>query len=152
TAVGTGVNAPPGFAEAAIAEIARLSELPFVPAPNKFAAQGSHDALVQLSGTLRTLAVSLYKIANDLRLLACGPRAGCAGLAIPETEPGSSIMPGKVNPTQIGALSMIAVQVMANDVAVGFGGAGGYLEMNVYKPLLIQNLLQSLAILADGCT
>jgi len=152
TAVGTGVNAPPGFAEAAIAEIARLSELPFVPAPNKFAAQGAHDALVQLSGTLRTLAVSLYKIANDLRLLACGPRAGFAELVIPENEPGSSIMPGKVNPTQIEALSMVAVQVMANDVAVGFGGASGYLEMNVYKPLLIQNLLQSLAILADGCT
>jgi fumarate hydratase, class II len=152
TAVGTGINAPRGFAEAAIAEIARLTRLPFVPAANKFAAQGAHDALVQLSGTLRTLAVSLYKIANDLRLLACGPRAGFAELSIPENEPGSSIMPGKVNPTQIEALTMIAVQVMANDVAIGFGGAGGYLEMNVYKPLLIQNLLQSLSILADGCS
>ena len=137
TAVGTGINAAPGFADAAAAEIARLTGLPFVSAPNKFAVQGAHDALVQLSGTLRTLAVSLYKIANDIRLLSCGPRAGFAELLIPENEPGSSIMPGKVNPTQAEALTMIAVQVMANDVAVGFGGAGGYLEMNVYKPLII---------------
>ena len=108
-----------GFAEAAAAEIARLTGLPFVSAPNKFAVQGSHDALVQLSGTLRTVAVSLYKIANDIRLMSCGPRAGFAELIIPENEPGSSIMPGKVNPTQVEALTMIAVQVMANDVAVG---------------------------------
>jgi fumarate hydratase class II len=107
---------------------------------------------VQLSGTLRTLAVSLYKIANDIRLLSCGPRAGFAELLIPENEPGSSIMPGKVNPTQAEALTMLAVQVMANDVAVGFGGAGGYLEMNVYKPLMIANITESVAILADGCT
>jgi fumarate hydratase class II len=126
--------------------------LPFVSAPNKFAVQGAHDALVQLSGTLRTLAVSLYKIANDIRLMSCGPRAGFAELLIPENEPGSSIMPGKVNPTQAEALTMIAVQVMANDVAVGFGGAGGYLEMNVYKPLMIANIVQSTTILADGCT
>ena len=152
TAVGTGINAPPGFAEAATAEIARLTGLPFVPAPNKFAAQGAHDGLVQLSGTLRTLAVSLYKIANDIRLLSCGPRAGFAELEIPENEPGSSIMPGKVNPTQAEALTMIAVQVMANDVAVGFGGAGGYLEMNVYKPLMIANIMQSIILLGDGCT
>jgi fumarate hydratase class II len=152
TAVGTGINAAPGFAEAAAAEIARLTELPFVGAPNKFAVQGAHDALVQLSGTLRTLAVSLYKIGNDIRLLSCGPRAGFAELLIPENEPGSSIMPGKVNPTQAEALTMIAVQVMANDVAVGFGGAGGYLEMNVYKPLMIANIAQSITILADGCT
>jgi fumarate hydratase class II len=151
TAVGTGINAAPGFAEAAAAEIATLTRLPFVSAPNKFTVQGSHDALVQLSGTLRTLAVSLYKIANDIRLMACGPRAGFAELILPENEPGSSIMPGKVNPTQAEALTMIAVQVMANDVAVGFGGAGGYLEMNVYKPLMIHNIAHSITILADGC-
>jgi fumarate hydratase, class II len=107
---------------------------------------------VQLSGTLRTLAVSLYKIVNDIRLLSCGPRAGFAELLIPENEPGSSIMPGKVNPTQAEALTMIAVQVMANDIAVGFGGAGGYLEMNVYKPVMIANIAQSIALLSDGCT
>jgi fumarate hydratase, class II len=152
TAVGTGINSAPGFAEAAAAEIARLTGLPFVTAPNKFTVQGSHDALVQLSGTLRTLAVSLYKIANDIRLMSCGPRAGFAELAIPENEPGSSIMPGKVNPTQCEALAMIAVQVVANDVAVGLGGAGGYLEMNVYKPLMIFNIAHSIAIMADGCT
>ncbi len=151
TAVGTGINAPPGFAELAAAEIARLTELPFVTAPNKFALQGAHDALVQFSGTLRTLAVSLYKIANDIRLMSCGPRAGFAELILPENEPGSSIMPGKVNPTQAEALAMVAVQVMANDVAVGFGGAGGYLEMNVYKPLIIHNLAHSIDILTDSC-
>jgi fumarate hydratase, class II len=152
TAVGTGINAAPGFAEAAAAEIAKLTGLPFISAPNKFTVQGAHDALVQLSGTLRTLAVSLYKIANDIRLMACGPRAGFAELMIPENEPGSSIMPGKVNPTQCEALTMIAVQVMANDVAVGFGGASGYLEMNVYKPLMIFNITHSITIMADGCT
>jgi fumarate hydratase class II len=151
TAVGTGINAAPGFAEAAAAEIARLSGLPFVSAPNKFTVQGAHDALVQLSGTCRTLAASLYKIANDIRLMSCGPRAGFSELEIPENEPGSSIMPGKVNPTQAEALTMIAVQVMANDVAVGFGGAGGYLEMNVYKPLIIFNIAHSITILSDGC-
>jgi fumarate hydratase, class II len=151
TAVGTGINSAPGFAEAAAAEIARLTGLPFVTAPNKFTVQGAHDALVQLSGTLRTLAVSLYKIANDIRLMSCGPRAGFAELEIPENEPGSSIMPGKVNPTQCEALTMIAVQVMANDVAVGFGGAGGYLEMNVYKPLIIFNITHSITIMTDGC-
>ncbi|MEA3132493.1 MAG: fumarate hydratase, class, partial [Gammaproteobacteria bacterium] len=143
TAVGTGINAAPGFAEAAAAEIAKLTGLPFVSAPNKFTVQGAHDALVQLSGTFRTLAVSLYKIGNDIRLMSCGPRAGFAELMIPENEPGSSIMPGKVNPTQAEALTMIAVQVMANDVAVGFGGAGGYLEMNVYKPLMTHNITHS---------
>ena len=146
-----GINAAPGFAEAAAAEIATLTRLPFISAPNKFTVQGSHDALVQLSGSFRTLAVSLYKIANDIRLMACGPRAGFAELILPENEPGSSIMPGKVNPTQAEALTMIAVQVMANDVAVGFGGAGGYLEMNVYKPLMIHNVAHSITILADGC-
>ena len=152
TAVGTGINAAPGFAQAAAAQIALLTRLPFVSAPNKFAVQGSHDALVQLSGAFRTLAVSLYKIGNDIRLLACGPRAGFAELLIPENEPGSSIMPGKVNPTQAEALTMIAVQVMANDVAVGFGGASGYLQMNVYKPLIIANIAQSITLMADGCT
>ena len=151
TAVGTGLNAPPGFAEAAAAEIAKLTGQPFVTAPNKFAVQGAHDGLVQLSGALRTLAVSLYKIANDIRLMSCGPRAGFAELEIPANEPGSSIMPGKVNPTQAEALTMIAAQVMANDVAVGFGGAGGYLEMNVYKPLMIYNVMHSIAIMTDGC-
>jgi fumarate hydratase, class II len=152
TAVGTGINSAPGFAEAAAAEIAQLTGLPFITAPNKFTVQGAHDALVQLSGALRTLAVSLYKIGNDIRLMSCGPRAGFAELVIPENEPGSSIMPGKVNPTQAEALTMIAVQVMANDVAVGFGGAGGYLEMNVYKPLMIFNVAHSITILSDGCT
>jgi len=151
TAVGTGINAAPGFAEMAAAEIAALTRLPFVSAPNKFVVQGAHDALVQLSGTLRTLAGSLYKIANDIRLLASGPRAGLAELILPENEPGSSIMPGKVNPTQAEALAMIAVQVMANDVAIGFGGAGGHLEMNVYKPLMINGIMQSITLLADGC-
>jgi fumarate hydratase class II len=152
TAVGTGINAAPGFAEAVAAEIAHNTGLAFVSAPNKFTVQGSHDALVQLSGTLRTLATSLYKIGNDIRLMSCGPRAGFAELIIPENEPGSSIMPGKVNPTQAEALTMLAVQVMANDVAVGFGGAGGYLEMNVYKPLIIANIAQSITLLSDGCT
>src|SRR5216683_2112147 len=152
TAVGTGINSAPGFAEAVAAEIAKLTGLPFVTAPNKFAVQGAHDAQVQLSGTLRTLAVSLYKIANDIRLMSCGPRAGFAELVIPENEPGSSIMPGKVNPTQAEALTMVAVQVMANDVAVGFGGAGGYLEMNVYKPMILYNVTHSITLMTDGCT
>jgi len=152
TAVGTGINSAPGFGEAAAAEIGKLTGLPFVSAPNKFTVQGAHDAQVQLSGTLRTLAVSLYKIANDIRLLSCGPRAGFAELQIPENEPGSSIMPGKVNPTQAEALTMVAVQVMANDTAVGFGGAGGYLEMNVYKPLIIYNVTHSITLMTDSCT
>jgi fumarate hydratase class II len=152
TAVGTGINAAPGFAAAAAAQIAQLAGLPFISAPNKYTVQGAHDGLVQLSGTLRTLAVSLYKIGNDIRLMSCGPRAGFAELLIPENEPGSSIMPGKVNPTQAEALTMIAVQVMANDVAVGFGGASGYLEMNVYKPLIIFNLTHSITLMSDGCT
>ncbi|CAN7672238.1 class II fumarate hydratase [Caballeronia sp. LjRoot34] len=151
TAVGTGINAAPGFGEAAASEIAIHTKLPFESAPNKFTVQGAHDAMVQFSGSLRTLAVSLYKIGNDIRLLSCGPRAGFAELIIPENEPGSSIMPGKVNPTQAEALTMIAVQAMANDVAVGFGGAGGYLEMNVYKPLIISNIIQSMTLISDGC-
>src|ERR1700691_6269832 len=151
TAVGTGINSAPGFAEAAAAEIGKLTGLPFVSAPNKFAVQGAHDALVQLSGTLRTLAVSLYKIGNDIRLMSCGPRAGFAEVTIPANEPGSSIMPGKGNPTQAEALTMLSVQVMANDVAVGFGGASGYLEMNVYKPLMIHNITHSITIMTDCC-
>jgi fumarate hydratase class II len=151
TAVGTGLNTAPGFAEEASAEIARLTGLPFTSAPNKFTVQGAHDALVMLSGSLRALAVSLYKIANDIRLLSCGPRCGFSELRIPENEPGSSIMPGKVNPTQCEALAMIAVQVMANDVATGFGNASGYLEMNVYKPLIIAGVMHSIRILTDGC-
>ncbi|HLH38636.1 MAG TPA: class II fumarate hydratase [Bryobacteraceae bacterium] len=147
TAVGTGVNAPPGFGSAAAAQIARLTGLPFASAANKFAVQGAHDDLVHLSGALRTLAVSLYKIANDIRLLS---GSGFQELSIPANEPGSSIMPGKVNPTQTEALTMIAAQVMANDVAVGLGGAGGYLEMNVYKPLIIWNAMQSITVLSGG--
>jgi fumarate hydratase, class II len=151
TAVGTGINAQPGFDKDVAAQIAQLTGLPFVTAPNKFTVQGAHDDLVQLSGTLKTLAVSLFKIANDIRLLSCGPRAGFAELHIPENEPGSSIMPGKVNPTQCEALAMIAVQVMANDLAAAVGGASGYLEMNVYKPLLIFNVTKSVRIMTDGC-
>ena len=152
TAVGTGLNAAKGFAEGAAPELANLTGLPFMSAANKFTIQGAHDALVQLSGTFRTLAVSLYKIANDIRLMSCGPRAGFAELQIPANEPGSSIMPGKVNPTQCEALSMLAIQVMANDMAVGFGGASGYLEMNVYKPLIIHNICHSITLISDGCT
>ncbi|MFT4097085.1 MAG: class II fumarate hydratase [Rhodoblastus sp.] len=151
TAVGTGINSAPGFAEASAAEIAKLTGLPFVTAPNKFTVQGAHDALVNFHGAMRTLATSLYKIGNDIRLMSCGPRAGFAELNLPENEPGSSIMPGKVNPTQAEALTMVAVQVMANDVAVGFGGASGYLEMNVYKPLIIYNITHSITLLTDSC-
>ena len=150
TAVGTGINAAPGFDTNAAAHIAKLADLPFVTAPNKFTVQGAHDALVQLSGTLKTLAVSLFKIASDIRLLSCGPRAGFNELTIPSNEPGSSIMPGKVNPTQCEALTMVAAQVMANDTAVAFGGAGGFLEMNTYKPLIIFNIMKSIRTMSDG--
>ena len=150
TAVGTGINAAPGFAEAAAAEIAKLTGLPFESAPNKFTVMGSHDALVQLSGTLRTLAGSLYKIANDIRLLACGPRAGLAELILPENEPGSSIMPGKVNPTQCEALTMVCAQVFGNQTAITVGASQGHFELNVYKPLLAHAMLQSIQLLADA--
>jgi fumarate hydratase class II len=150
TAVGTGLNAPPGFAKLAAKHIAGLTGLPFESAPNKFAVQGAHDALVHLSGVLKGLAVSLYKIAGDIRLLSCGPRAGIGELVLPTNEPGSSIMPGKVNPTQCESMAMASAQVMANDVAVALGGAGGILEMNVYKPLMIHNVMQSIQILSDS--
>jgi fumarate hydratase class II len=151
TAVGTGINAAPGFDVEAASEIAKLTGLPFVTAPNKFTVQGAHDALVMLSSALKTLATSLYKIANDIRILSCGPRCGFHELDIPANEPGSSIMPGKVNPTQCEALAMVAVQVMANDIAVTFGAGSGYLEMNVYKPLIIRNIMHSIRIMTDGC-
>jgi len=151
TAVGTGLNAPAHFAENVAAEIASMTGLSFASAPNKFAVQGSHDALVHFSGSLRTLAVSLFKIANDIRLMASEAGFGFSELLLPENEPGSSIMPGKINPTQAEALAMIAAQVLGNDVAVGFGGASGNLEMNSYKPLIAHNLLHSIRILSDGC-
>ncbi len=151
TAVGTGLNAPEGFAEKASGHIAEITGLPFVSAPNLFTVMGSHDAIVMLSGVLKTLANSLYKIANDIRLLGCGPRCGFSELILPENEPGSSIMPGKVNPTQCEAMAMVAIQVMGYDTAVTFGGAGGYLEMNSYKPVMIYNVIQSIRILADSC-
>ena len=152
TAVGSGINAPPGFADEVIARLAAETGLPLRPVANRFAAQGAHDALVRLSAALRTLAGSLFKIANDIRLLASGPRCGLAELQLPANEPGSSIMPGKVNPTQCEALTMLALQVMGNDMAVTLGNASGWLEMNVYKPLIIHNLLQSLRLLTDGMT
>jgi len=150
TAVGTGINSHKGFAEAAVRHIARITGLDFTRAPNCFAAQGAHDALVMFSATLKTLAVSLYKIACDIRLLASGPRCGLQELILPANEPGSSIMPGKVNPTQCEALSMVAVQVMGLDAAVSFAGAGGILEMNVYKPLIAHNVLTEVRLLADA--
>ncbi len=151
TAVGTGLNTPKDFAAKAAARIAELTDLPFCPAPNFFTAMGAHDDLVQASATLKTLAVSLNKIANDIRLLSCGPRAGLGELILPANEPGSSIMPGKINPTQCEALSMVALQVMAYDTAVSMAGASGILEINLYKPMMIFNLLQSVRLLADGC-
>ncbi|MBA1241933.1 class II fumarate hydratase [Pseudomonas japonica] len=151
TAVGTGLNAPSGFAEAIAAEIAALSGLPFVTAPNKFAALSGHEPLVTLAGALKTLAVALMKLANDLRLLGSGPRGGLAEVRLPANEPGSSIMPGKVNPTQCEALSMLACQVLGNDVTIGIASSQGHLQLNVYKPVIIHNLLQSIRLLADGC-
>ena len=152
TAVGTGLNAPHGFSEAIAAELAALSGLPFVTAPNKFAALAGHEPLATLSGALKTLAVALMKLANDFRLLGSGPRAGLAEIKLPANEPGSSIMPGKVNPTQCEALSMLACQVLGNDVTIGFAASQGHLQLNVYKPVIIHNLLQSIQLLADGCS
>ena len=152
TAVGTGLNTHPEFAVRAAAELARLTNLPFVTAPNKFEALAANDALVHAHGALKTLAASLMKIANDIRWLASGPRCGIGELKIPENEPGSSIMPGKVNPTQAEAIIMICCQVMGNDVAINFGGSMGNFELNVMKPLIIHNFLQSVRLLADGMT
>ncbi|MBD2836127.1 class II fumarate hydratase [Pseudomonas sp. JM0905a] len=151
TAVGTGLNAPHGFADAMAAELAALSGLPFVSAPNKFAALAGHEPLVNLGGALKTLAVALMKIANDLRLLGSGPRGGLAEVRLPANEPGSSIMPGKVNPTQCEALSMLACQVMGNDATIGFAASQGHLQLNVFKPVIVHNLLQSIRLLGDGC-
>ncbi len=151
TAVGTGLNAHADFAELTAAKIAQLTDLPFRSHPNKFAALSAHDELVWASGALKTIAASLMKIANDVRWLASGPRCGLGELTIPENEPGSSIMPGKVNPTQSEALTMIAVQVMGNDAAIGFAGSQGNFELNVFKPVIIHNFLHSVRLLADGC-
>lgn len=152
TAVGTGLNTHPRFAELFAAEVARLSGFSFVPAPNFFEALAAHDAIVEASGALNVLAVSLHKIANDVRFLASGPRAGFGELVLPENEPGSSIMPGKVNPTQSEALTMVCAQVFGNHAAITFAGASGHFELNVYKPVLIYNLLQSIRLLADAAT
>ena len=150
TAVGTGLNAHPEFGVRVAAELAAATGLPFVTAPNKFEAMGAADALVNLHGALKSLAASLFKIANDIRWLASGPRSGLGELMLPENEPGSSIMPGKVNPTQCEAVTMLSAQVMGNDVAVNIGGASGNFELNVYRPLIIYNVLMSLRLLADG--
>lgn len=151
TAVGTGLNAPPGFADLAAKKIAELTRLPFVSAPNKFAALAGHEAMVAASGALRTLACALMKIANDVRWLGSGPRCGLGELKLPENEPGSSIMPGKVNPTQSEALTMVCCQVMGNDAAVGFAGSLGNFELNVFKPVIVFNVLHSTRLLADAC-
>ena len=151
TAVGTGLNAHPQFGDRAAHHIAAETGFPFISAPNKFAALSAHDAMVTVSGTLRTLAGALMKIANDVRWYACGPRAGFGEIRIPENEPGSSIMPGKVNPTQSEALTMVAVQVYGNDAAVAFGGSQGNFQLNVFKPVMLHNLLESAALMADGC-
>ncbi|HEV1996053.1 MAG TPA: class II fumarate hydratase [Candidatus Acidoferrum sp.] len=151
TAVGTGLNAPPEFGERAARKIAELSGLPFRSHPNKFAALSAHDEIVFASGALKTLAASLMKIANDVRWLASGPRCGLGELSLPENEPGSSIMPGKVNPTQCEAVTMVAVQVMGNDAAIGFAGSQGNFELNVFKPVMIFNYLHSVELLSDAC-
>ena len=150
TAVGTGLNAKPGFAEAFAAEVAEITGLPFKTAANKFEALAAHDALVEVSGALNVLAVSCMKIANDIRLLGSGPRCGLGELSLPENEPGSSIMPGKVNPTQCEAMTMLCAQVMGNHVAVTVAGSNGHFELNVFKPVMIHNVLQSIRLLADG--
>ena len=150
TAVGTGLNTRPGWAEEVAANMAAITGLPFVTAPNKFEALAAHDALVQMSGALRTVAASLYKIANDIRFLGSGPRCGLGELILPENEPGSSIMPGKVNPTQCEALTQVCAHVMGNDAAVGFAGSQGHFELNVYKPMMAYNVLQSMQLLGDA--
>ncbi len=151
TAVGTGLNAPKGYAEKVAAKIAELTGLPFVSAPNKFEALASHDAIVEAHGALKTVAASLFKIANDIRLLASGPRCGIGEIRIPENEPGSSIMPGKVNPTQSEAMTMAMAQVFGNDVAINVGGMNGHFELNVFKPVIIYNFLMSARLIGDAC-
>mgnify|MGYP001164333998 FL=1 len=150
TAVGTGLNAPNGYAEMVAKNIAEITDLPFVTAKNKFEALAAHDAIVETHGAIKQLAVSVYKIANDIRMLASGPRSGIGELIIPANEPGSSIMPGKVNPTQCEALTMVCAQIMGNDVAISFGGAQGHYELNVFKPMMAKNLIESATILADA--
>lgn len=152
TAVGTGLNTKHGWAEAVAANMADITGLPFVTAPNKFEALAAHDAMVEISGALKTVAASLFKIANDIRLLGSGPRCGLGELVLPENEPGSSIMPGKVNPTQCEALTQVCIQVMGNDAAVGFAGSQGHFELNVYKPMMSYNVLQSMQLLGDACS
>lgn len=152
TAVGTGINTPKGYAEKVAANIAELTGLPFVTAPNKFEALAAHDAIVEAHGALKTVAVSLMKIANDVRLLASGPRCGIGEISIPSNEPGSSIMPGKVNPTQSEAMTMVAAQVLGNDVAINVGGANGHFELNVFKPMMIYNFLHSARLIGDVCS
>ncbi|MBK7098124.1 MAG: class II fumarate hydratase [Sphingobacteriales bacterium] len=151
TAVGTGINTPPDYAKNVAAEIAHLTKLPFKTAENKFEALAAHDAIVETHGSLKTVAVSLMKIANDIRMLSSGPRSGIGEIFIPDNEPGSSIMPGKVNPTQCEALTMIAAQVLGNDVAINIGGANGHFELNVFKPVMIYNFLHSARLIGEGC-
>lgn len=151
TAVGTGINTPPGYSENVARHIATLTGLPFVTAPNKFEALAAHDGIVEAHGALKTVAVSLMKIANDIRMLSSGPRSGIGEIFIPDNEPGSSIMPGKVNPTQCEALTMVAAQVMGNDVAINIGGANGHFELNVFKPVMIYNFLHSARLIGEAC-
>ncbi|MEL6241227.1 MAG: class II fumarate hydratase [Pseudomonadota bacterium] len=151
TAVGTGLNTKVGWAESVAANMAEITGLPFVTAPNKFEALAAHDAMVEMSGALKTVAASLFKIANDIRLLGSGPRCGLGELILPENEPGSSIMPGKVNPTQCEAMTQVCAHVMGNDAAVGFAGSQGHFELNVYKPMMAYNVLQSMQLIGDAC-
>jgi fumarate hydratase class II len=151
TAVGTGINTPKGYSELVAQKIAEFSNLPFVTAPNKFEALAAHDGVVEAHGALKMLAVSLNKIANDIRMMASGPRSGIGEIFIPENEPGSSIMPGKVNPTQCEALTMVCAQVMGNDVAITIGGTQGHYELNVFKPVMAANFLQSAELIGDAC-
>ena len=152
TAVGTGLSTEYGWAEAVAEKIAEITRLPFVSAPNKFEALASHDAMVEMSGAIKIAAISLFKIANDIRLLGSGPRSGLGELILPENEPGSSIMPGKVNPTQVEALTQVCIQVLGNDAAVSFAGSQGHFELNVYKPMIAYNVLQSIQLLSDSCS
>ena len=151
TAVGTGLNTKQGWDVLVARNMAKITGLPFVTAPNKFEALAAHDAMVEISGSLKTTAASLFKIANDIRLLGSGPRCGLGELVLPENEPGSSIMPGKVNPTQCEALTQVCAQVFGNDAAVGFAGSQGHFELNVYKPMMAYNVLQSMQLLGDAC-